>query len=1494
MANLDGNPSSKPDLAEDGIDRRAFIAGAALFALTFSAKLRSVQAEDQFPPQPNQTNYDTVGAVIYPGFVFSSVDYSEAKVTTDIISSLLQQTSSPEAMNLADHTEMMKRLEQQICNPPSGMIDRDVLLNLCDQFYPNPFKPVVDSMPSAISDNLDLATDVLGFASLFAPGSTGLALGVAGTTLGYRDRIYHSFDYKTFDSGRHDSFILAKTNQEMLALHYRLYNTNPKYREYAEQLTNALKASADFEKRAVGFPFNIVDASQTAKKMVENAPKSIRTSIEKFVAAGEKVTTKKNAADPNKNTTAHPKAKEVCAALVEAVQEVANQKRPIQTPSPKEKTPEERAKDFQFETREVQAAVSIATQIASMFMPPQDARHLGAALSSFEAFHRNLKLASDPGLAKSLGLGTISIASGFLGAITLFASIFNSGPSDTEVILEALQKISKQINDGFRNLTKYVADRFDRIEQNQVAALRLLNAILQELAEGKREISGKLDLLESKLNYISRYLIYRDRKQSVDELISELSLCRALRSEYEKKVKENNSDYSSLVPRLFNNLHQLFVLASVRSKDYALGGFAAETDETVSNSLSKYAPEYGKIAGSFGLLIDYLKVLSNDPKQEQLKKDISHLSTLRLPNPLYVAQAISAWLANFITQEQIDRRQGGKDTTDAYKQNIRALWDVCRDLQVAAGLASRESTIAGFVVSALYQNNSFEKALNGLLGALENPDSSASRFNTGGRSAQYQTLLSPPPVLQWPDNKAITHNFINPANGLFVSSTPDYLRRAVELGVVSLEPQSAERRDISGVDWNLKKGIRTVSGLPQTEIFVTPYKIKLLKNIAGIFKAEQTVTIYLINFESPLKFFVGEVIPPTSPEFRRQFRTINVPAKIGNYSFEALEGSSPGDLGYIFDHAYGQHLARHMQHIIPLEIGSSPRSIRYGWFVPKPFMGRAVEELPPGAAFPQLFNSRNAYFWYAPEKQVFWSVKDEAGKGDFDSLPKFFDWIRDVVSLSESQGSQMLSAKLNDAKLAKDALSPLRRSHHQLRLCAAIRQWRVQQNYPQADSLLEATPSIDRLKSLAESVSRGINAETYPYFSEALALEVARTSTGAQLPLAVARDQISPAGLFAQIPLHDNLRDFVARRLKRLNPELYEKKLALPKFTADGDWFVTSLSDIADTERESFAATVFGRLPGLPEFQAINVRYDQIQWLDQQDQIVHENGQQLLLFGGSKDTWKSIRKLRIHKDIFSSIEPLVKITHRKYLPSEISTKIQDYLPTGLEKAPDGWQARWGISWFDVPSQIPLSEIDQRFSINGRADFPYELMAEVPWDWLGGPFNLRAIIERTIRMRLDADVVQLLPAELGERFRNLKLGVSSSELPHLKDFLNSRNPPATLDLELLSAAFEMFEKNRSSIPFISGPLISDNKYPARMPWAFVNAEVEKRNQERVAKGETPMSLSLTSDELAIGVFERVLISESPLVDDHFSIPEIDAVQKQLETLMVAYKIPPLDK
>ncbi|MEZ4752775.1 MAG: hypothetical protein R3A13_00450 [Bdellovibrionota bacterium] len=1000
------------------------------------------------------------------------------------------------------------------------------------------------------------------------------------------------------------------------------------------------------------------------------------------------------------------------------------------------------------------------------------------------------------------------------------------------------------------------------MEQNQIVALRLLGDILKEISEGRYEVRSKLNHLEGKVSFISRSLIYRDFEDSVDELKDALESSESLRSEFQRKTtKGGGLSPSELSGRFLTNIDTLFSLAVNKSNDYALGGFLDEEVESAEERQNLFASELGRIGGSFGLLVEYLIGLNRRNSSLEIADDLKHISQKRLPHPIFFAKAVSAWLSSFITREQLDRSSGVKEANKKHLENLLVLWKICKDLQIAGHISSRNSTIFHFVIEALYANAEFERSLHKRLTRNEDTQSPTTKYLTGGRSSSYQLSPSSLPVGRYNNPQALTHNFADQKSGRMMTSIPDYFRRAVESGVITITLESDKRKDISEL-----KGYARAAGsrkLPKTEMTVTPCKVKLGKTLGSSrsLQAGATFTIYLFNFESPLKIFISPDAQKWAPF-----------ADHGLYPHNP--NPSNEELGYVIDHAYGQVLAQHMQNVLPIKNYNSGRSLRY-YIKPSPVLTTTVD-INSGESFPQLYSKESARFWYSPEKQVFWSVKDIDGQGDFNSLSDFMDWVRDVACLNDSQGNQALSAAFSSDEISK-VIAPVRYSHQRFRLCSAIKDWRNRGKYYESDIILQSLPSPGSLKAFVDSLVRGLNAETYPYFMEALEQERIDRIKSPMPSIEERRNSIDSVSMFSHMQLRAHINYFVVKYLESKDPEALAKHLETPNFVKKGEWYYADFSSMEEEERLYMAQVVITGIANLPDFRELRVEFDLIKWLDDSDKAVVEGDMPIFPFGAKQETWKKVRKLAVHESVFNKINEFIAISLRQNLSYELSSNILKYLPSGAEPMPDAWE--WEIPWFDVPSQVSIQEIDEKFVKNGEPCFPYDHLSEIPWNWLGGPYNLRAIIERTVRMRMDADIVQLLPSNLATHFKKLRHGITQEDLPYLKLFLDSRKPAANDDYQVILKAFTVFQ-SRPKIPsLLSAP------NPDLMPWGFIFAGS--------GLGQPVVKIGFSFDELAIGVFSEILKAKKDIKDKK-AIPEIDIIQGQLETLIAAYKVVALSK
>ncbi|MEZ4752778.1 MAG: hypothetical protein R3A13_00465 [Bdellovibrionota bacterium] len=245
----------KPDSNEVPlqIDRRSLLALAVLFGISSSPLSRIVSAEDEKDTLDEHVIlHGPVCSALYPSTVLQNTDYSDAKVTFDAINTLLTQLSNSSALGIADRAETLKRLEDQICNPHPGMLDRDRFLDLCDGLNPNPLNPALRLLPEGTDKIIETATQLTGGGSLLLGGGSyllggtsklamrfsvpGLVLSGVSFTLGMRKEIYEYFNLKKYSPSQEDSFAFREMQEGALALHHELYKHNKRYKEYVDEV----------------------------------------------------------------------------------------------------------------------------------------------------------------------------------------------------------------------------------------------------------------------------------------------------------------------------------------------------------------------------------------------------------------------------------------------------------------------------------------------------------------------------------------------------------------------------------------------------------------------------------------------------------------------------------------------------------------------------------------------------------------------------------------------------------------------------------------------------------------------------------------------------------------------------------------------------------------------------------------------------------------------------------------------------------------------------------------------------------------------------------------------------------------------------------------------------------------------------------------------------------------------------------------------------------
>lgn len=236
-----------PDTTKNLVDRRTFLAFATLLGISLSKIANIASAEDDNKPKL-APNSDPINRILYPHLVLLNSDHSSAKVTFDAINTLLINSSGFKALSFSDQEATLKRIEEQICKPHPGFLNRERLLDICDAINPNPLNPALRLLPEGTGEKLDAANQVLGVGSTLMGGAgsflrgfsslslPALLLSGLNVTIGAREQLYEAFNLKQY----YPSFAFQTVQEELLSLHFELYTTNESYREYVDQVSSSL------------------------------------------------------------------------------------------------------------------------------------------------------------------------------------------------------------------------------------------------------------------------------------------------------------------------------------------------------------------------------------------------------------------------------------------------------------------------------------------------------------------------------------------------------------------------------------------------------------------------------------------------------------------------------------------------------------------------------------------------------------------------------------------------------------------------------------------------------------------------------------------------------------------------------------------------------------------------------------------------------------------------------------------------------------------------------------------------------------------------------------------------------------------------------------------------------------------------------------------------------------------------------------------------------
>ena len=1139
---------------------------------------------------------------------------------------------------------------------------------------------------------------------------------------------------------RYTSSDLGEVAELVLSYTSAAYHNNSKFRAEFDYLASRGLVDPEimFALGSTNKKLLNVDPETVAVHLDEPGKKALNTVEEAIVKSGsnDPVQQAKAATEAVTKLTLED-AKQIDPSHLVTVQN--HEYLPVEEDAP---SPEEELEKFTLLHNEIEAGIDILGHILSNTIDPNRARDIIKGLSAVQQFIKFGQIASNPELMKMMGMGALSLMSGFIGIAFAIASIFiqQNRPTSTEIIVGAISDLADYIGDSLDILNQIVVDGFLRLESLQIEALSQLREVYKEVRRGNYEINEKLMAVMEEIVHFQKYERASDEARIVrntNQVLRQASLY------FDIYNKENTVEFGE------EFLIRLFGLAQETSYDPVIAGLSDPPE--IAREVSYQSLEIGRI---FGLVPNMAQKIG--VKLSPIAKGVT-----KLPNPIFWARSANAWLNSLIIFQLAKDKP--EEVRQRYKVGLRLLRDIGIQINEYAASVSSPTSLMKAYIAWKDQIPTFtddcmkwvEKVVgigfgdrNLYVGTMAYHTLSRSRSNSPLplRSIEGSKIPKATPGVgrhyrtdYWGDDPWSVSPFMH------YDQDPLYIAEKV-LGVIQISEEVDQKKtdELNKITWPTYKR-------PENPTFIQerhqrkPFAVyKLTINIDKKWKAYIQKDSPL-DLDKPIVLYRYDLTSPLD-----KLRTSRTHTG-GPLYFTVLKGGL-----YTLDWKFGVALYEKLKHVVPTNTFTAPRfSMEFIYEVIVGNSSSTSQDVNHEKLTLPYLSGTQKNFWYGEGKQSFVSARDPSGKVSNFKGPDKEDSSKYATEgiLHEISRLSKIAASLQTVELSKKFAG----DRFQVELeteadfgkmadyaaiaktFSAIASWRETGSFSLADDDINYITTTKLLLAITlQSLCRGLNRDTIQTF-----LTVVERETGGSNSW---DDQLRQELLKKAI---GNFKNFRLKRLAYL--ELSKRGYFNNKSLALGE---NGIPFDRTNSRALFRLT-----------------FDLRRGLD---------GIQFVMNDGTSRTKVSIndvKKKRIKS--VSMQEPALSEFRYNLMKSIIGNgELDDNgLPDGSEVPLSNWSEQSEIEWDLVPSTYSMSEVLKVFGDEIKINddysvpkFPFERFLEIPWSWVPGEYDLKQLMRVFIEARLMSEVRTVLPPNIAESVSDVEYGLSKKFLELVKDKL----------------------------------------------------------------------------------------------------------------------------